>query len=78
MLISELPIEIQEVIFQRQTEQGNKPNNQLMLGDDKNQGNFTWNETKEGYDFWSIIYRDNIEYFYTLYPKSSEPNYEIY
>ena len=72
MLIKDLPIEIQEIVFERQKEQGNKPNNELKLTNGKNLGNFDWNETIEGGDFWSGIENEYYLEFYEKYPKKED------
>lgn len=72
MEIKNLPIEIQEIVFQKQKEQNNTPNNELNLSCDKSQGNFNWDETIEGYDFWSDIYNGYFNNFYKEYPKDAD------
>lgn len=69
MLIKDLPIEIQELVFKRQEEQGNpeKFNGNLSLG--KGSGNFKWEETEEGMYFWSSINNGDFTKFYEKYPK---------
>lgn len=59
-------------------EQGNTPNNKLSLDNDRRQCNFDFEQTQEGHYFWSQIDKGNTKYFYTLYPKPLELNYEIY
>lgn len=69
MIISDLPIEIQEVVFLRQEEQGNDKDKNISLDNDRNQGNFNWDESTEGYDFWADINCQNYLEFYEKYPK---------
>lgn len=67
MNICDLPIEVQEIIHQRQREQGNTGNFKGLLGTTKENGNFNWYETPE-YDsyWWKLMYqepvKDNIYY----------------
>ena len=69
MLIKDLPKEIQEVVFKRQEEQGNPKHDKLNLNFCKDEGNFDWNITKEGDDFWEEINDGNFDVFYEKYPK---------
>lgn len=72
MLIKDLPIEIQEIVFQRQEEQGNKPDANLDLEFCKYEDNFNWDQTIEGHDFWEKINEGNYSEFYKKYPKKEE------
>ncbi len=69
MRISKLPVEIQTLVFIRQKEQGDsRINNTLRLSQSKENGNFNWDETKEGHIFWSNIDKGKYEHFYKMYP----------
>jgi hypothetical protein len=72
MLIEDLPIEIQEVVFKRQKEQGNTKTKNISLDDDKSQGNFNWYESIEGLDFWKDINHGDFTEFYKKYPKEED------
>ena len=72
MLIRELPIEIQEIVFQKQQEQGNEPNAELELEFCKKECNFNWDQTIEGYDFWEDINDGYFDDFYKKYPKKTK------
>lgn len=79
MLIKNLPKEIQEVVFERQKEQGNEPNIELNLSSGFELGNFDWIATIEGEDFWSKINHVDYSEFYKRYPRSEViNNYQIY
>jgi hypothetical protein len=73
MKIKHLPLEIQEKVFEKQIEQGNKTNSELYLFKDKKQGNFNWASTHEGYDFWHDIFCGNYNNFYKKYPNNNTP-----
>jgi len=72
MLIKDLPIEIQEIVFQKQQGQGNEPNAELQLSLDKKECNFNWDQTIEGYDFWEDINDGYFDDFYKKYPKKTK------
>ena len=72
MLIKDLPIEIQEIVFKRQIEQGNPRNDELDLGNGRSNGNFNWDDTIEGDEFWENIYDGDFSEFYEKYPKKEE------
>jgi len=69
----ELPKEIQEKMLERQAEQDNRRSAGVFREDisaNEYKGGFRWYLTSEGEDFWSeILENDNIDHFYTLYPK---------
>lgn len=75
MLIEDLPIEIQKVVFKRQKEQGNTKNKNVLLDDDKSQGNFTWDKSIEGFDFWKDINYGDFTEFYKKYPNYIKGNW---
>jgi len=72
MLIKDLPIEIQEIVFQKQQGQGNEPNAELELSLDKTECNFNWDQTIEGHDFWEDINDGYFDDFYKKYPKKTK------
>lgn len=69
MKIYDFPKEIQKLAIANQIAQGNKENLSLFIGDDKLQGNFNWDESVEGYDFWHLINCEQIEKALSLLPK---------
>lgn len=84
--IEDYPQIIQDLVVKEQIAQGNKPDKKLYLGLDKHVGNFTWDESIFGVEFWcniascnptniskinSILDKYNINY-------SKEIIYEIY
>lgn len=50
-LIKDLPMWVHEIVFERQKEQGNEPSAELYLYNLQEDGNFTWEHTKEG-EIW--------------------------
>ena len=73
MQIKHLPLEIQEKVLEKQSEQGNKPNLEAYLIDDKLRGNFHWADTHEGCEFWHKIQLENYNDFYKKYPNNNTP-----
>ena len=67
MLIKNLPKPIKELVFKRQIEQGNEPNEELYLSVTKSRGNFGWRGTVEDYDFWDKINEANYKPFFEKY-----------
>ena len=69
----QLPIEIKLAMFLNQSLQGNPHSKEPFLeciGSNKDNGGFDWNLSIEGTLFWdTILYEDNIDHFYTRYPK---------
>ena len=66
------PPEVIELMLQRQKEQGNPRSIEPFLkGLDvgKNEKGFDWENTPEGYAFWSTTLYYNIDVFYKRYPK---------
>lgn len=55
-----------------QVEQGNKPNDLLSLVNGVVSGNFEWEKTIEGFDFWKDIDRGNFQVFYDRYPEQAK------
>ena len=70
----QLPIEIKLAMFLNQSLQGNPHSNEPFvecIGSNKDKGGFDWDLSIEGNVFWSaILYEDNIDHFYTRYPKN--------
>ena len=67
MLIKNLPKPIKELVFKRQIEQGNEPNEELTVGDEKSKGNFNFCETPECGEFWREINEGNYKPFFEKY-----------
>lgn len=59
--IKELPKWVQEIVFERQKEQGNEPNSNVYLCDLNNKGNFMWDKTNEGYGIWVNVLGENFQ-----------------
>ena len=59
--IKSYPKWVQEKAIQRQVEQGNEPNYEVELDDDKKQGNFNWETTKEGFRIWLDASINNLQ-----------------
>lgn len=55
MRILQLPIEIRELALANQQAQGNPRNVNVDLGDDRSLGNFNWDQSPEGQDYWMSI-----------------------
>lgn len=68
MKLKDLPQPIRELAEKRIREQGNEPNEEIALDDFKSDGNFNWNETEEGDDFWNAIDHGYFDVFYKLNP----------
>lgn len=68
MKIYELPAEIQNRIFQLQTEAGNKPDANLDIEAKPEEGGFAWHLSPEGYLFWKGIWKGYYRIFYEKYP----------
>jgi hypothetical protein len=75
MQIKKLPKQIQNKVFEKQIEQGNKPDKETYLIYSKNKGNFDFIGTEEGHDFWREIVKGNYDDFYKKYPKDKTPNW---
>jgi hypothetical protein len=76
----DLPLEIQERMLEEQEAQGNKRGASVFMINvkaDIQEDGFDWDQSKEGFGFWyKILYDNNIEHFYTLYPKK-ESNTQV-
>jgi hypothetical protein len=55
LLVKELPEQVKKLALKRQKDDNNTPNENLVLGIDKKEGNFDWDATPEGADFWERI-----------------------
>ncbi len=60
-LIKDLPSWVQEIVFERQKEQGNEPNINLRVNAYMARGGFTWDFTKERYEIWYNVYNGNYQ-----------------
>ena len=73
----ELPVEIQEKMFERQIEQKGRKDASVFEIDvsaDQRRGGFSFHLTEEGYDFWvDVIFRNNFDIFFQRYPKQQHP-----
>lgn len=67
MLIKNLPKPIKELVFKRQIEQGNEPNEELELTHVKSLKNFEFSETTEGGQFWRQINKGDYKPFFEKY-----------
>lgn len=76
----DLPSEIQNRMLECQVEQGNKKDPEVFkkkMTTSKPSGGFTWSSTKEGRSFWDeIIFKNNVEHFYTIYPKKEKDEFK--
>ena len=75
--ISKLPIEIQELAFQRQREQGNSTKYIGPIETSKSRGNFNWVETPEE-KFWIALNHGDDISNHPDNPIMKVPNYQIY
>lgn len=75
MIIKDLPPELQELVHKRQIEQGNDGTFIGNIGNGKTAGNFNWDVSPEGQDFWDYIYHGEDVSNHPMYPKKE---YEIY
>lgn len=73
MRVVDLPKEIQEIALQRHKEQRDRIDFTGGLA-----GVFTWDDTKEGYDFWNKIDGGNFDDFYKKYPKKDNKQEQYY
>lgn len=85
----ELPVEIRELMLKRQVEQGNPRDESVFereIMSNSCMGGFYWDITPEGSDFWIKIlffgdishFYSDISHFYTMYPKTEQPQQDIY
>lgn len=72
MLIKDLPIEIQRLVWIRQIEANNKPTTNDGIYDDCD--TFYWDDTDEGYEFWDNIDDGDFDCFYNKYGKGYKFN----
>ena len=73
MLISDLPLRLQEMCFANQRNQGNPTPFTGDIDADSDAGNFLWADSIEGGDFWDNLY--NTEEIPEQYKND---NYDIY
>lgn len=76
MKIKDLPRQIKELALKRQVEQGNEPNEELDLIENKGNGNFMWDKTPERDLFWCKINLGNFKPFYDIYPQDVDTSTE--
>lgn len=71
--ISSLPIEVIKEMITEQIRQGNEPNISIFQesrASCKSQGGFSWEESKEGFEFWDeVLENENFNFFFTRYKK---------
>ena len=74
ILIKDFPLEIQQLVHQRQMEQGNDGTFDGDMSISRSDGNFDWNKTPEE-DFWTNLHSDGIEGIlnHPSYPKFLHP-----
>lgn len=78
----ELPVEIQEKMLERQSDQTGKRDDavfrQIGTNAQSLKGGFDWEPTPEGWFFWDqIIEFGKYSYFYARYPKNPDPTIEL-
>lgn len=79
MVIETLKIEhpgIYKLALEQQALQGNEKDASLSIKQDKNNKNFNWDATKQGFSFWRDIYASNFKTYYKIHPKKID-NYSI-
>ena len=72
----ELPPQIQEVMMDRQEEQGNSRNPEIFINDitiSQGGGGFNWNDSEEGSSFWDDVTRGDFDQFYDCHPEKTIP-----
>ena len=71
--LSGFPLAVIDKMLYYQTLQGNKRDITVFQREttqNQNDNGFTWNDTREGYDFWNaIIINKNFNLFFEKYPK---------
>ena len=72
MKLKDLPQPIRELAEKRVREQGNEPDGEKDLTNDKQIGGFDWHKTQEGDYFWEEISKSNFTPFYERYPQSKQ------
>ena len=68
MKLKDLPQPIRELAEKRIREQGNEPNEEILLDYGISDGGFWWRATEEGESFWTEIDDGNFDVFYQLNP----------
>jgi hypothetical protein len=66
-IIKDLPEKIKQLALQMQVDAGNTPNEDLKVKDSPFFGNFSWEKTGEGNDFWDSINVGNFVDFKKIY-----------
>jgi hypothetical protein len=81
MQFKDLPVEIQERMLDEQVRQGNPRNAKIFekaITACLSEGGFTWEQSKEGFDFWNrITTNGNLAVFYEKYPKKLYSEEEV-
>lgn len=79
MLISDLPIELRQLAYKRQRDQGNSGNFDGYLSCTASNNNFDWAQTPEGNSFWNNVDEGRSVTHYDCYPKPPQEinDYEI-
>ena len=72
MKLKDLPQPIRELAEKRVREQGNEPDGEKDLTNDKQIGGFDWHKTQEGDYFWEEISKSNFTPFYERYPEAKQ------
>jgi hypothetical protein len=70
--VSDLPIQIQKLYLQRQKEQGNKFNLNILVSSGKQQKGINWSDTIELFEFWSNIFNGQFRLFKEKYGNKGE------
>lgn len=68
MRIDKLPLEIQDIVLGEQRKAGNDLNSTLGLDINTQNGNFDWESSEQGFDFWDVIDVGDYSDFYKKYP----------
>lgn len=73
--IADFPIEVVERMVYEQVNQGHLPNPTVFATKNSApycEGGFTWDVTKDGYNFWEKVIREkNFDLFFSKYPKKN-------
>jgi hypothetical protein len=78
MQITDLAPELQELVHQRQKEQGNDGSYEGSLYTSRSDGNFDWEDTPEGYYFWNHVDDGKDMTNHECYPKTINNQFPIY
>lgn len=77
MKIKDLPPKLKELALQEQERQGNVRDEELDLFDDKDDGNFMWDEAKQPMEFWPIVERGGYEEARKIYDWDAEESNSV-